>query len=172
MSKSNTKSDLQENTDQKIAPTSVMLTTLFLLIGVLVLTSILLIQYTSREDPENQKSISSVTKNWFTPNQKNPQTNTVVAIPEAVPVNAHKKENKGFSFKALFPKKTNSARWPRLNLTGFGDPSTGKIGFAIINGKYLIEGNMVGKVKVRKILKHGVEVEYKGETKVIFVESD
>ncbi len=57
-----------------------------------------------------------------------------------------------------------------MELTGFGIPADGEIGFAIINGKYVVEGGEANGTTVVEIFEHGVRVEYKGETKTLAID--
>jgi len=74
-------------------------------------------------------------------------------------------------FKKFFSGRGNgTVRWPKLKLAGFGTPSGGEVGFAIINGKHIVVGGTVNGATLVKILEYGVLLEYKGETKTIIVE--
>jgi hypothetical protein len=73
--------------------------------------------------------------------------------------------------KKLFPGGgQGTVRWPKLKLSGFGLPSKGEVGFAIINKKHVIEGGTIDGAKLVEILEHGVVVEYKGERKTLIIE--
>ena len=65
---------------------------------------------------------------------------------------------------------TDSVRWPRLKLTGFGKSTDGAESFAIINGDLVHAGEYTGKVKLVEIRTHDVVVEYKGEQKTLTVQ--
>jgi len=67
-------------------------------------------------------------------------------------------------------REGGTVRWPKLKLTGFGIPSGGEVGFAIINRKHVVVGGTISGARLVKILEYGVLVEYKGETKTIIVE--
>ncbi|MEN7972992.1 MAG: hypothetical protein ABFR47_04065 [Verrucomicrobiota bacterium] len=72
----------------------------------------------------------------------------------------------------FFPKKGNGKiHWPKLEISGLGFPSENKAGYAIINGKLVVEGHAIKDATLVKILEHGVLIEYKGETKTLAVET-
>ena len=71
----------------------------------------------------------------------------------------------------FFSGMNNGIRWPKLKLTGFGKSADGESGFAIINEKYVIEGQKISKVTLIEIGPHSVVVEYKDERKILTVDS-
>lgn len=166
--------------DAKASP-GVMFTTILLLIGGLLLTSVMLIHYGLKGTDENGEPISGLTRfveitksrsakkpaNTETKNPSSPSFTTETS-PSTSPAVA---KSSKFSFKNLFSKEGgDSVRWPRLELNGFGLPSKGEVGFAIINGQHVVEGSTIKGVVLKEILAHGVVVEYKGETKTLIVE--
>ncbi len=165
--------------DAKASP-GVMFTTILLLIGGLLLTSIMLIHYGLKGTDENGEPISGltrfveITKSESVKKTANPATDApsspsfTTEAPVHTPPTAVKSSK--FSFKNLFSKEGDSVRWPRLELNGFGLPSKGEVGFAIINGQHVIEGSTIKGVVLKEILAHGVVVEYKNETKTLIVE--
>jgi hypothetical protein len=183
VTKLDTKPVLREK-DNDTEPTSsagVMFTSLLLLIGGLLLTSAMLIHYGFKGTGENGESISGLTRVLEMAKSKPVENRAVEEThvsapsppPEVAPaatLDAAAKPS-GFNFKDLFSKKRNgSVRWPRLKLSGFGLPAEGEVGFAIINGKHVVEGSTVNGATVQEILAHGVRLEYKGETKTLIVE--
>lgn len=156
------------------ASTGVIFTTILLLIGGLLLTSAMLFYYGLKGAGENAESISGLTQIWELATSKPTQAQTkpeIDTLPVATTTPDAEAKPAGISFKNIFSKEgTGSVRWPRLKLAGFGLPSDGEVGFAIINGKQIIEGNTIGDVTLVEILDHGVIVEYKGETKTLIVE--
>ncbi len=78
------------------------------------------------------------------------------------------------SFKKFFSGGgggDGSVRWPKLKVTGFGTSADAEGGFAIINGKHVLVNTFIGEVKLVEIRTHGAVVEYKGEQKILPVES-
>lgn len=158
----------------------VMFTTILLLIGGLTLSSAMLIHYGFKGTAENGESISGLTRAWEMAKNKPSENKTgeeaSLPIPQTPPADspattqASEEKPTGFNLKDLFSKEGRPIRWPRLKLSGFGLPSDGEVGFAIINGKHVVEGGMIGDVMLLEILGHGVEVGYKGETKILIVE--
>jgi len=166
--------------DAKASP-GVMFTTILLLIGGLLLTSAMLIHYGLKGTDENGESISGLTRfvkmtqGGSAKNTANPETQipTSPSFSTEPPTNTPPipVKSSGFSFKSLFSKESSdSVRWPRLELNGFGLPSRGEVGFAILNGQHVVEGSTIKGVVLKEILAHGVVVEYKGETKTLIVE--
>lgn len=185
MIKLNTEPTSQDtDTDAPSTSAGVMFTTILLLIGGLLLTSAMFIHYGFGGTDENGESISGLTRAWerakstpASPPVNSESNETVAAAPH--PANAPATttqpdavvKSSGFSLKDIFSKNSNgSVRWPRLKLAGFGRPSDGEIGFAIINGKHVVEGSTISGVTLVEILEHGAVVEYKGETKTLIVE--
>jgi hypothetical protein len=78
------------------------------------------------------------------------------------------------SFKKFFSGGgggDGTVRWPKLKVTGFGTSADAEGGFAIINGKHVLVNTFIGEVKLVEIRTHGAVVEYKGEQKILPVES-
>ncbi len=173
----NKEPDIRENDAEATSSPGVMLTTILLLIGGLLLTSSMLIHYGMGTTDENGESTSGLThllemaKGKPTGSPMDSEANGSATLPPASPAKAQDAVDKssGFSLRNLFAGGGN-VRWPRLKLTGFGQPSRGKVGFAIINGKHTIEGGTIKGVTLVKILDQGVQVEYKGETKTLIIE--
>lgn len=174
---------LREKDPDAKTPTStgVMFTTILLLIGGLLLSSIMLLHYGQKNTDENGKPISGLTrfvgmtkisseKKPLDPKTQPPSPQSLSAVPSTNTQDTVVKSS-GFNLKNLFSRNSSSSvRWPRLKLVGFGLPSDGELGFAIINGKHVIEGSTINGVTLKDILAHGVLVEYKGETKTLIVE--
>jgi hypothetical protein len=62
---------------------------------------------------------------------------------------------------------SDTVKWPRLKLTGFGTATDGLESFAIINGEQTHPGQIIDKVTVVEVRAHDVVVEYKGERKTL-----
>ena len=154
---------------ERTPSTGVMLVSILLLIAGFLLASAMLIHYgpggkTGNGCPmpgfaqtlEKAKGrVAPAETDAGTPTPDNPPT--AVSKPKDG-------ETKGFF------RRSRSVRWPRLKLTGFGIPADGEIGFAIINGKHVVEGGEANGATVVEILEHGVRVEYKGETKTLAID--
>jgi hypothetical protein len=71
----------------------------------------------------------------------------------------------------LFGARDGKVRWPKLKLTGFGSSTDGSGGFAIINGKQVLPGQLIdNKAKLAEIRSQDVVVEYMGETRTLTVD--
>jgi len=143
--------------------TGAMFIIILLLISGLLLTSIMLFQYSvsgskGSKLKRNEKTATSKT------NTVSVQTSKPVS---KEPSSTTPKKESGFSFKKLFSDPT---RWPQLKLTGFGLPANGTAGFAIINGEHVFEGNSIKGVTLVKVLDSGVQVEFNGKTKVLIID--
>lgn len=177
MTESNTEPAIRKNDAETAASPGAMFTTILLLIGGLLLTSSMLIHYGMRTTDENGESISRLIHLLETAKRKSggilqgSKTNGSKPFPADTSSKTQDTVEKpsGFSFRNLF-EKGGKERWPRLKLDGFGQPSKGKVGFAIINGKQIVEGGTIKGATVVKILDQGVLVEYKGETKTLIIE--
>jgi len=147
----------------------VMFVTILLLISGILLTSVMLFHYSVGGSKTSGESLSKLQQKRKTAAS---QTNTP-AVQASEPVVAPTppstpKKKSGFSFKKLF---SSPAHWPRLELTGFGLPANGELGFAIINGKHVIEGTRIKEVTLVGILDYGVQVEFNGETKILTIDT-
>ena len=160
----NDESDNEQTTSQKA-----MLTTTFLLISGLILTSVMLILY-GFDNPKNQKSPEQIQaweqfKLQLTELKSEKKTDTTAPSPDALDSSIKSSEP---SIKNWLSKiSSGNVRWPNLQLTGF---SKGKITSAIINNKQVMEGGVIKGAKVLEIQEYGVLMEYKGETKTLSVE--
>ena len=65
---------------------------------------------------------------------------------------------------------SSTVRWPKLKLTGFGSSTDEEGGFAIINGTPVLLNTYIGDMKLVEIQAHGAVVEYKGEHKLLTVD--
>ena len=169
------------NTETPVSQ-GVMFTTMLLLICGLLLTSAMLLHYGLKQTDDEGKTISGLTLALEMMRSRassdlipgSPTTSAAETESPSAPVAGKidaTDEKTGFNLKGLFSKSNDgSVRWPRLKLTGFGLPSQGQVGFALINGKHVVEGGSINNVKLVEILEHGVVVEYKGETKTLIVE--
>lgn len=150
------------NADETRTPAGVMLVTMVLLISGLLLTSAMLLHYGLKKTggPEaSGQGLAQLLSQLKTREAKDP------AAAEAA------EKSTGFSLKNLFSRSGDKqTRWPRLKLSGFGLPSEGERGFAIINGKHVIEGSTISGARLTEIQEHGVVLEYKGETRTLIVE--
>jgi len=167
---------IPENDNIAPEPSSpwVVLISMLLLISLLVLSSAMLVHYamdgkggTIRESIfEFAKLMEKRTESSARPGQIEEQQKTEsgnVAPAASKPADS--------TIKRFFSGRGNGTiRWPKLKLSGFGIPSNGEVGFAIINGKHVVAGSTVNGATLVEILGHGVLVEYKGETKTLIVE--
>lgn len=163
--------------DVPTASTGLMFTTILLLISGLLLTSAMFLHYGFASTTESGESRSGLTHAWsmvknsFANTPSIPAKTPTLPSPSPAPQLGVADQSSGFNLKNLFSKKSSSpVHWPRLKLDGFGRPSDGEVGFAIINGKHIAEGGTVSGATLVEIREHGVVVEYKGETKTLIVE--
>lgn len=183
MTELNNEPAIHENDNEELSPKKprVMFITILLLISGLLLTSTMLIHYGLAGTDKNGEPISGLTHVMaiLKSNPAPKQTDSKALDPkqeihQAEPSTHAQKTTStpaGFSFKDLFSRSGNgNVHWPRLKLAGFGLPAEGEEGFAIINGKHVAEGSTINDVVLVEILKQGVVVEYKGETKILIVE--
>lgn len=151
----------------------IMLTSMLLLIAGLVLTSAMLVHYAlerrsgadgSRFDLsqllEKGKTLSAQAKARVAESSK----------PKAAVEEPETGKTTGMGMKRFFPGGNGAVRWPKLKLTGFGKPTDGEGGFAIINEKHVLKEQEIAGVKLVEIRAHGVVVEYKGERKTLAVD--
>lgn len=180
MPKTNDKPTSSEKDSDTETPSSsaIMLTTIMLLIGGLLLTSAMLIHYGFKNAKESDTFATNLSlaqetaKSKLSKNFAHAKTRISASRPFATNSQETAAKPSKINFKNLFAKHGKSpARWPKLELSGFGILSHEKTGFAIINQKRIMEGSTIKGVKVLKILSHGVLVEYKGETKTLIVET-
>lgn len=182
---------LPENDNIAPKPPSpwVMLISMLLLVSVLVLTSAMLMHYaTEGKEGAARKSFFDFTKllekgkelpaKAQVAEKQEKTGNEPPAAMDSKPMEPVPTDSKpaGSSLsdsiikKFFSGSKDGAVRWPKLKLTGFGLPSKGEVGFAIINGKHIATGGTVNDATLVEILGHGVLVEYKGETKTLIVE--
>ena len=152
-------------TDEKTLISSrSMLITIVLLISSLVLTSAMMLHYAAgtpeSDDMEAEQEASPSLKAFSELFARKETTNAAAATdPDSrSPINR------------LFGGDTDSVRWPKLELTGFGRAADRTESFAIINRKQYYPGQLINdKVALIDILGHGVVVAYMGETNTITV---
>lgn len=65
------------------------------------------------------------------------------------------------------PPSATPIEWPRLVLTGIAQGDSQRI--AIINGKMLAPGRMLGDVLVKEVHAADVAVEYRGERRILYI---
>ncbi len=160
---------------ERTPSTGVMLVSILLLIAGFLLASAMLIHYGLEGKPQKGCSrpgfaqtlekvkgmVASAKPDAGTPPPEQPRA--TVSKPKDT-------GTKDAGTKGFFRGSRGGVRWPRLELTGFGIPADGEIGFAIINGKYVVEGGEANGTTVVEIFEHGVRVEYKGETKTLAID--
>lgn len=152
----------------------VMVVSMLLLISGLILSSAMLMHYamdgqegTDKESTFDFAKLMGKGKEF----SAKAQTAEKQAATENEPPAAMDSKSGDSVFKKFFSRGGGgTVRWPKLKLTGFGIPSGGEVGFAIINGKQVVVGGTVNGATLVKILEYGVLLEYKGETKTIIVE--
>ena len=144
------KNNLAEN---ETAP-GTMPVTILLLIGGLLLTSAMMVNYTLSTNGTATFNTSALTEKW---KAKLPSKENIIKA----------------STSLRKTKKPPPVQWPELTLTGFGTGLGGKDGFAFINGESVVPDQQIDiaqeQVKIIRIEKQGVLVEYKGEMKLLTV---
>ncbi len=165
---SNEPSIHENDTETERSPsTGVMLVSILLLIAGFLLASAMLIHYGTKGKAENGYPMPGLSQTLERAKGRIASAKTDAETPAPDKPQATATKPKKTGTKGFFH---GGVRWPRLKLTGFGIPADGEIGFAIINGKYVVDGEKANGVTVVEIFEHGVRVEYKGETKTLSVD--
>ncbi|MEE9367672.1 MAG: general secretion pathway protein GspB [Pontiella sp.] len=149
-----------------------MVVTMLLLISGFLLASTMMLHYSSpkigeqgeiTEVPFNISALIAKGKSYAA-NLKKPEKAAAVE-PEKIA------KSEKSTVSKLFGNRSDTVRWPKLKLAGFGSATEGDGGFAIINGKQIQPGQLIdGKVQLKLIRSHDVVVEYMGETKTLIVD--
>ena len=177
MTETNTPPPAPEN--DNITPASspspgVMVVSMLLLISGLILSSAMLMHYAMDGKEGTDKEFTFDFAKLMEKGKEfsaKAQTARKQASTENAPPAAMDSTSGDSIFRKFFSRgEGGTVRWPKLKLTGFGTPSSGEAGFAIINGKYIVVGSTVNGATLVKILDYGVLLEYKGERKTIAVE--
>lgn len=150
-----------------------MLITMILLVSGLLLTSTMMLYHSNKQntaptkantDHETPKELGLKTASFIKGFRRKVSKEESESIPDA--------NLRAGVMDQFFGNRNNSARWPKLKLTGFGTSTDGSGGFAIINNhKYKIGERINGKVTLLDIRKHNVLVEWSGETKILTVDT-
>ncbi|MDF7809115.1 hypothetical protein P4E94_16840 [Pontiellaceae bacterium B12219] len=164
------------NSGHQSPPPAVMMITLLLLISTLLLTGFMMMYYsrTYKEQAPNsvanETSSSDLPPNPLTkllPKKDNEQTSGTSISSEH---SDSQSEEKNGMINQLFGTKTDSVRWPKMKLTGFGTSADGTGGFAIINNHKYNTGQLIGgKVRLIEVRKYDVLLEMSGETNTLTV---
>ncbi len=150
-----------------------MLITMLLLISGLILTGTMMLHYSAKRvaGADGTASPSFSLTNLlskgeeFAKQLQNPEKEEAVAQVENPAESQDQKRSK------LFGNREKKVNWPKLKLTGFGSSTEGGGDFAIINGKQVLQGQLIdGKAQLTEIRSHDVMVEYMGETKTLTVD--
>ena len=163
-----------DNIAQEPSSPWVMLISMLLLISLLVLSSAMLVHYAmdGKEGTikESVFKFAKLMEKGAEPSARPEQIEEQKKTENGKVASVASKPSDS-AIKRFFSVRGNgTVRWPKLKLSGFGIPSNGEVGFAIINGKHVVAGSTVNGATLVKILEHGVLVEYKGETKTLIVE--
>jgi hypothetical protein len=155
------------------ASSRTMLVTMILLISGFLMAGTMMIHYSSKkvgsagENKNTAFSFSAILsqgKEYAEQLQKPKAAPPVIQLDETAKQEEQKRS-------ALFGKRDAKVNWPKLKVTGFGSSTSGGGDFAIINGKQILQGQLIdGKAKLAKIRSHDVIMEYKGETKTLSVD--
>ncbi len=172
MSELSNESPIQEEADniEKNPSSRTMLVTIVLLIAGFFMAGTMMLHYSSKKvgtgsETKNAafsfSALFSQGKEYAAQLQK-PKAATPITQSAETTEHEEQKPNK------LFGKRDVKVNWPKMKVTGFGSSTSGGGDFAIINGKQILQGQLIdGKVKLSKIRSHDVIVEYKGETKTL-----
>ena len=146
----------------------VMLMTLLLLIAGLLFASILMIQHTmvaQTTDGERLFSLDSLRSagsSWV--------SRPIAAASQANDTESTSPTTLDELKQLVSERSSDTLKWPRLKLTGFGSSKEGSDNFAKINGNLVHPGEYVGKVRLVEVRSSDVVVEYMGEYKYLTVE--
>lgn len=147
-----------------------VLTTMLLLIAGLLLSSVTMLHHSSTAKGTEEKPLLDVSTilekaKTYTTQLKSSEADLANQMLEI----AGPKQPGNIPW---FGNKTSTVRWPKLELTGFGKAADHKGGFAILNGEQVLLGQLINrKVKLVQIRPHDVVVEYKGETKILTMDT-
>lgn len=151
----------KNNTAQNEPTPGTMPITILLLVGGLLLTSAMMVNYTLG------------TKNIYGKTTVNVSALTENLKEKIIVMNASS------SLKKEKTEELLPVQWPELTLTGFGTGIGGKDGFAFINGQSVVPGQKLNTateeeaipVKIIKVVTQGVLVECGGEQKLLTVKA-
>lgn len=73
----------------------------------------------------------------------------------------------GIKNMVLSHTSSDTAKWPKLKITGFGKSADGTEKFAIINGDLVHPGEFAGKIQLIEVRIRDVVVEYNGERRTL-----
>lgn len=155
---------LQDAVETGVTSPWVMAVTMLLLICGFALTATLLL----RHAPDNAETASAFSITRFL----NAATNAAAPAAAATADNPDDTvAPHGTLIGRLFGEPdTETVRWPRLKLTGFGRSADSGNAFAIINGRNVVVDSCIGDVRLVEIRQQGVVVEYQGEQRLLTVE--
>lgn len=166
-----------DNTTPVSSSPWVMLITMLLLISGLILSSAILVHYAmDGKEGADGKSIVDFSR-LFLGEGKELSAESQAAEKQAEtatqPSDQAASNPSDSSFFRFFSGKKDdgTVHWPKLKVSGFGKSTDTEAGFAIINGKHVLVNSSIGEVKLVEIRAQGALVEYKGEQKVLTVES-
>ena len=179
MTEISTPPPIPENDDTTPAPASpwVMLITMLLLISGLILSSAMLLHYAMDGKEGEAGNPASGFARLLEERKK-----LSVKVPTAGKQGAS--ENQPSEPTAANPSDSSimksffgggddgTVRWPKLEVTGFGQSADAVSSFAIINGKHVLVDTYIGEVRLVEILPQGAVVEYQGEQKVVTIGDD
>lgn len=161
--------------EEKSSPWTMPITMLLLIAGFL-LASALMLNHTFNskgEDGEKGFNLTALTekgKAFASEFKKRPEAEEKAEVEVKAEIPAEKKPEGGIT--SIFKSREDKVRWPKLKLTGFGSSADGEGGFAIINGKQVLLGELINeKIKLVEIRTHDVVVEYQGERKTLSVDA-
>jgi hypothetical protein len=148
----------------------IMFITLLLLISGLLLSGFMMIYYSKAYKEQAPKTATNPNRD----RQTSAQLGSIPEQTESAPLNSEnpeiQPEAKNGIMNQLFGAKSDSVRWPKMKLTGFGIPVDGSGGFAIINNQQYHVGQLIGgKAKLIEVRKHDVVIEMAGETNILTV---
>ena len=180
MTETSTPPPIPENDNMTPAPSSpwVMLISMLLLISGLMLSSAMLVHYAmDGKEGATWDSFFDLAKQLVMEDAEEFSAGTQAANKQSGAENESSvspgSNPSDLSFKKFFSGggEDGTVRWPKLKVTGFGTSADAEGGFAIINGKHVLVNTFVGEVKLVEIRTHGAVVEFKGEQKILPVES-
>jgi hypothetical protein len=149
-----------------------MIFTLLLLISGFILSSVLLLNYDDSLQARHEgagASIFELAAQFGQGGNRTMQTES-----EPIPEKSVEDEPEALdsAVRRFFSGGNDgSVRWPKLKLTGFGKSSDAEGAFAIINGRQVLVNTCIDDVKLIEVRTHGAVVEYRGERKMLTLDS-
>ncbi len=157
--------------EEKIRPFSVTLIAVLIAAVIAVLTGLGI--YLLKSKPSGKVTPEPIAKSRISVTDSKPVAAKGTPVPEdkaAADISANKAPEAKtviIAAKKTEPVPAISTEWPALTLTGIAQGDNQSI--AILNGKMLTAGRTLGEVTVKEVHETDVVVEYRGESRVLYL---